>query len=279
MLWGQEWLRERAQPMPTGMSKRTVTSRRRTVTPAARQRTSSRARSSAAAPAPPTRQRKRDFNLDDMVARLRAAVAPFPKAAMFELAERGYDSVFHVLVGCIISIRTRDEVSLPTSLKLFKAAPTPQKVAKLTAKQIDDLIHACSFHEPKAKQIREIARRTVDDFHGVLPCDFEVLTSFHGVGPKCANLALGIACGATSSAGISVDIHVHRVTNRWGLVQTPTPEKTMAALHHVLPKDHWIEINALLVPFGKYICTGTMPKCSTCPVLAYCRQVGVREHR
>ena len=226
-----------------------------------------------------TDRRKRQFDLDDMVTRIRAATKPFPKAAMFELAERGYDSVFHVLVGCIISIRTLDEVSLPTSLKLFEAAPTPAQVAKLSLKQIDDLIHACSFHEPKAKQIKEIARRTVDQFGGVLPCDFNVLTSFHGVGPKCANLALGVACPTAPNVGISVDIHVHRVTNRWGLIATPTPEKTMEALTTALPKKYWIEINALLVPFGKHICTGVMPKCSTCPVLEYCRQVGVTKHR
>ncbi len=212
-----------------------------------------------------------------MFKRLRAATRAFKKAAMFELADRGYDSVFHVLVGCIISIRTFDEVSLPTSLKLFEAAPTPRDIAELSIKQIDELIHACSFHEPKAKQIRAIARGTVENFDGKLPCDFEALTSFHGVGPKCANLALGIACG--KSRGISVDIHVHRVTNRWGLVHAPTPEKTMAALMDVLPEEYWVETNALLVPFGKHVCTGTRPKCSTCPLLSFCRQVGVTNPR
>jgi endonuclease-3 len=96
--------------------------------------------------------------------------------------------------------------------------------------------------------------------------------SFHGVGPKCANLALGIACGLPL---IGVDIHVHRVTNRWGYVQTATPEKTMTALQEKLPRAYWVEINALLVPFGKHVCTGTRPKCSTCPLLEMCRQVGV----
>src|SRR5688500_8393171 len=244
------------------MSKRIVTSKRRTVVPGERDRTRATATAPAPtttsppAPAPLTRRRKRDFDIDNMIASVRAAPKAFPRAAMFEVAERGYDSVFHVLVGCIISIRTLDEVSLPTSLKLFEAAPTPQKIAKLSVKQIDELIHACSFHEPKAKQIREIARRTVEEFGGTLPCDFDALMSFHGIGPKCANLALGVACGTGSSAGISVDIHVHRVTNRWGLVQTPTPQKTMAALHEVLPKKFFVETNALLVPFGKHICTG-----------------------
>jgi endonuclease-3 len=96
------------------------------------------------------------------------------------------------------------------------------------------------------------------------------------VGPKCAHLALGIACGERR---ISVDVHVHRVTNRWGYVREPSPERTMQALESGLPDRWWIEINAPLVPFGKHICTGRLPKCSTCPVLEYCRQVGVTEHR
>jgi endonuclease III len=100
--------------------------------------------------------------------------------------------------------------------------------------------------------------------------------SFKGVGPKCANLALGVAHDVSR---ISVDIHVHRVTNRWGVISTRSAEQTMVALEKVLPKRYWIEINRLLVPFGKHVCTGQRPKCSTCPVLAYCRQVGVTSHR
>jgi endonuclease III len=195
---------------------------------------------------------------------------------MFELADRGHGSLFEQLVGCIISIRTRDEVSLPVALELFRRASTPAGIARLSATQIDALIRASTFHRGKAETIRAIATRTVEEFDGELPCDFDVLTSFKGVGPKCANLALGIACG---HAGIGVDIHVHRVTNRWGVVSTRSPQQTMAALEQVLPKRYWVEINRLLVPFGKHVCTGQRPKCSTCPVLEYCRQVGVTKHR
>ena len=228
-------------------------------------------------PTAPRRRRKRAFDIPEMFARLRVATEPFKKAAMFELAERGYDSVFHVLVGCIISIRTFDEVSLPTTLNLFQHARTPADVARLSVGEIDRLIHACTFHEPKARQIHEVARRTVREFAGALPCDFDVLSGFRGVGPKCANLALGIACG--QSPGISVDIHVHRVVNRWGLVHATTPERTMESLMSALPPRCWVETNALLVPFGKHVCTGKLPKCSTCPLLKYCRQVGVTSHR
>jgi endonuclease-3 len=219
---------------------------------------------------------KRPFDIHAVVRRVRNAVTEHADAAMFDLAERGFKTVFQQLVACIISIRTLDEVSLPVAVKLLERASTPEKMAKLSVSQIDALIRASSFHEAKAAQIREIARRTVDEFGGELPCDFDVLTSFRGVGPKCANLTMGVACGAER---ISVDIHVHRVTNRWGYVATRSPEATMEALEQKLPKKYWIEINRLLVPFGKHICTGHLPKCSTCPVLEYCRQVGVTAHR
>jgi len=220
---------------------------------------------------------KRPFDIDDVMRRVRAAVKGKPKAVLFELAERGYGSAFEILVACVITIRTLEEVSLPTSLRLLEVARTPEAVAKLGPGRIDELIRTCTFHEPKSRTIHAIARRVVDEFGGELPCDFDTLTSFAGVGPKCANLVLGIACDRPG--GIPVDIHVHRVTNRWGYVSASTPEKTMAALGAKLPRRYWVEINKLLVPFGKFVCTGKAPKCSTCPVLEYCRQVGVTEHR
>ncbi|HEV2073498.1 MAG TPA: hypothetical protein VGR29_07630, partial [Thermomicrobiales bacterium] len=173
-------------------------------------------------------------------------------------------------------IRTRDEVTVVASRRLFARARTPDALATMAPNKIDALIPAVTFHERKAVQIHDIAIRVRDDFAGELPCEPEVMQSFSGVGPKCANLALGIAC---NQQRISVDIHVHRVTNRWGYVHTRTPEQTMAALEGVLTERYWIEINERLVPFGKHICTGVRPKCSTCPVLEMCQQVGVTSHR
>jgi endonuclease-3 len=219
---------------------------------------------------------KRPFDIHAVVRRIRKAVADFPDAAMFALREQGYGSVFQQLVACIISIRTTDEVSLPTALALLARAPTPARVLRLGIPAIDRLIRASSFHAAKAKQIHAIARRAEEEFGGALPADAELLQSFAGVGPKCANLALGVAAGVKR---ISVDVHVWRVTNRWGYVSAPTREKAGEALERVLPSQYWIEINRLLVPFGKHVCTGVRPKCSVCPVLAYCRQVGVTEHR
>lgn len=221
--------------------------------------------------------RKRTFDIDRVMLRLRKAVQPFEPAAMFVLADAGFGSVFQVLVACIISIRTFEHVTLEVSRKLFKAASTPKAMARLSIDQIDGLIHACTFHQPKARQIRDIAIRAVEAFGGELPGDLDVLLSFRGVGPKCASLVMGIAAGKPT--GVPVDIHVHRVTNRWGYARAQTPEQTMMQLQSKLPTKYWLDINKVLVPFGKHICTGKTPRCSTCPVLEYCRQVGVTEHR
>jgi endonuclease-3 len=220
--------------------------------------------------------RKRPFNITLMIRRIRESVRPFAKAALFELAEDGFTSPFEQLIACIISIRTRDEVTIPTARQLFAKARTPIEISQLKPQEIDRLIRACTFHERKAQQIHHIALRIIDEYQGELPCDADVLLSFAGVGTKCANLVLGIAC---NQPRIGVDIHVHRVTNRWGYVAARTPEQTTVALEAKLPRRYWVEINSLLVPFGKHICTGALPHCSSCPVLEFCRQVGVKAHR
>jgi endonuclease-3 len=219
---------------------------------------------------------KRRFSIDEALRRVAGAVKPYAKAALFELADEGFSSLFEQLVACLICIRTFDDVTLPTARRLFAVARTLAATSRLTIKEIDGLIIISTFHEAKARHIHEIATRLMAEYRGQLPCDREVLLSFRGVGPKCANLVLGIAC---DQAHISVDVHVHRVTNRWGYVAAATPEITQAALEAVLPRRHWVEINRLLVPFGKHVCTGRLPHCSTCPVLARCLQVGVTEHR
>jgi endonuclease-3 len=219
---------------------------------------------------------KKPFQPDEAFTRIETAIASYPKAALFELAEDGFDSVFEQLVACIISIRTYDETMLPTAKRLLAVARTPQQMSELSPSDIDALISACTFHEPKAKQIHDLARIAVEQHGGELPCSQEVLLSLRGVGPKCANLVLGIAC---NEPFIGVDIHVHRVTNRWKPFHAKTPEQTLKLLEEWLPKDYWIDVNRLLVPFGKHICTGKMPKCSICPVLEMCQQVGVTQHR
>lgn len=231
------------------------------------------------APAPPVP--RPDPEWPERFARLRAKVATLPqkKAAMFLLADEGYDSVFEQLVSAIISVRTTEEVTLPASRRLLDAAKTPAAVAALSEAEIVTLIKPCTFPEPKGRDIRAIAIAARDDHGGVLPCDVEILDAFRGVGPKVANLAIAASAACDVPSGIPVDIHVHRVANRWGVIATTTPEKTQPALEAILPRDRWAEINCLLVPFGKFVCTGVSPNCSTCPLNAMCSKVGVTTHR
>lgn len=219
---------------------------------------------------------KEPFDIDRAFELLRLAVQPFAKAGLFQLRDAGFTTPWEQLVACLLSIRTFDEASVPAAEDLFAAARTPRELAALPVDEIDALIARCTYHRAKAQQISELAHLVETDFGGELPCDFETLVALRGVGPKCANLTLGIAC---HQPRIGVDIHVHRVTNRWGYVAAPTPEKTLIQLEAKLPEEYAVEINERLVPFGKHICTGQRPKCSTCPLLSMCLQVGVEEHR
>lgn len=216
------------------------------------------------------------FDIDLAITKIREAVRPYPPAAMFQLADEGYNTPFQQLIACIISIRTYDEVSIPVAKTLFAQAKTAVAISQLTLEQITHLIQQSTYAERKASQIKTIAQKVIEEFGGELPCDKETFLSFAGVGPKCAHLALGIACGQPY---ISVDVHVHRITNRWGYVQAKTPEKTMAALEKKLPQAYWIEINHLLVPFGKHICQGRVPRCKSCPLFSMCKRVDVRSYR
>lgn len=211
------------------------------------------------------------FDIDTAFDRLRDVMKTYPRAAMFQLAEEGYRSPFEQLISCMISIRTYDEVSLPVSRQLFAVANTPGAMSQLSVAEIEQLISKSTYADRKAGQILAIAQTLVQKYGGELPCDEETLLSFKGVGPKCAHLALGIAC---EQPYISVDVHVHRVVNRWGYVQTKTPEKTTKALEAKLPKAYWIETNQLLMPFGKNICKG-QPQCDRCPLSDICPQIGV----
>ncbi|OIN58987.1 endonuclease III domain-containing protein [Arsenicibacter rosenii] len=219
---------------------------------------------------------KDNIDITSLFARIEEAVRPFPKAAMFDLADRGYNTVFEQLMSCIISIRTLDETTIPVSLRLFERARTPEQLLKLDVETLTRLLFGTTYPDQKAYTMLGIARRVVDEFAGQIPAGYATLTSFKGVGPKCANLTLGVATG---QAAISVDVHVHRVVNRWGFVYTRQPEQTLKILEDRIPRDRWIDVNRLLMPFGKYICTGPLPHCSTCPVFAECERVGVVKYQ
>lgn len=216
------------------------------------------------------------FPIAEALARVREAVQAYPPAALFQLAEEGFRDPFAILVACIVSVRTLDEVTIPVARRLFQRARRPCELAELPIDELARLLQPAAFADRKAHQLSAIAQRLCRQYHDQLPCDETLMRSFPGVGPKCTNLVLGIACGIPR---VAVDVHVHRITNRWGLVRTQTPEQTLVALERVVPQAFWVELNRLLVPFGKHICTGRLPRCSSCPLRAFCPRIGVTRSR
>jgi endonuclease-3 len=187
-----------------------------------------------------------------------------------------YESPFRILISCILSLRTQDSTTAKASHRLFAVADSPQAMVKLRAKKIEKLIYPVGFYKTKARNILEICRRLINEYEGKVPDEIDELLKLKGVGRKTANLVVTLGY---QKPGICVDTHVHRISNRWGYIQTKTPEKTEVALRDKLPKQYWIEYNDLLVSFGQHLCRPISPLCSRCPVGKYCRQIGVTVRR
>ena len=185
-------------------------------------------------------------------------------------------SPFHLLVSCVISLRTKDEVTHNASRRLYKLANTPAELAALDEGAIASAIYTAGFYNTKAGQLRRIATILIDSHGGEVPADEAAMLELPGVGRKTANLVLGLGFDIPA---ICVDTHVHRISNRLGLVETKTPDATEKALQVVLPKDLWIDINDLLVTFGQNRCHPTSPKCTGCPLDDLCPKIGVTRHR
>jgi endonuclease-3 len=174
---------------------------------------------------------------------------------------------FQVLIGTILSQRTRDENTDTASARLFAKYPDAPRLANATAPQIERLIRETGFYHTKAKAIRRTSREILDRFAGVVPRTLEELTTLPGVGPKTANCVLVFGYGIP---GMPVDTHVHRIANRLGVVRTKTPEETEAALRATVPERYWIPVNPVLVQHGQNICRPLRPKCPECPVADLC---------
>lgn len=183
---------------------------------------------------------------------------------------------FRVLIATIISLRTRDEVTLPAAERLISRAGTPEELAALSIEEIESLIYPAGFYHTKAKTIQRVSRIISENYHGSVPSTIEQLTELPGVGRKTANLVLALGFGIPA---ICVDTHVHRVANRMGWVDTKTPEATERSLEKMLPLRYWIPINQWLVAFGRIICTPGRPRCSICPVYEHCVRAGVSRSR
>lgn len=185
-------------------------------------------------------------------------------------------SPFKVLVSCLISLRTKDEVTALASARLFARADTAESMATLNTDEIAKLIYPAGFYHNKAEQIATIARNLVTEYHGIVPDNIDELLKFKGVGRKTANLVITLGFG---KAGICVDTHVHRICNRLGYLITKSPDETEKVLRRQLPKEYWIEINDLLVAFGQNHCHPVSPRCSSCKLSGICDRCGVKVSR
>ena len=183
---------------------------------------------------------------------------------------------FRVLISTILSLRTKDATTAAATPRLFALANSPEKMAKLKPERIEQAIYPVGFYRVKARNIIAVCRELIEKYNSRVPANLDALVALPGVGRKTANLVLTQGFG---KLGICVDTHVHRISNRWGYVQTQNPEQTEMALREKLPTQYWIEINDHLVALGQNICHPTSPKCSICPVSAYCERVGVTRSR
>jgi len=209
-------------------------------------------------------------NISEVLSIVRKTVSKFERPAVSVVAD---GDPFKVLIATILSARTKDEVTIKASRKLFSAADNPYDMIKLGEKKISELIYPVGFYRNKAKNIVQICKELIEKYGGKVPDTMEELLKLKGVGRKTANLVLILGY---DKMGICVDTHVHRITNRWGYVKTKTPEETEMELRKKLPKKHWKEINELLVSFGQHICKPVKPQCNTCPVQKLCPRIGVR---
>jgi len=183
---------------------------------------------------------------------------------------------YRILIGCVISLRTKDEVSYEATERLFRRASGPREMVRLRAVTIAKLIYPAGFYRRKAEQIREISRLLITRHGGRVPGEIDELVQLPGVGRKTANLVVTLGYG---KPGICVDTHVHRISNRLGWVETKTPERTEQALRSLLPRRHWIPINETFVRHGQQVCKPISPLCSTCPVNGDCPRTGVERSR
>ncbi len=213
--------------------------------------------------------------LDILFKNLRKAVLGTTMPSVSQIAEKLRDP-FKVLVSTMISLRTKDEVTLPAAGRLFERAETLEELRGLSEEKIAELIYPAGFYKTKAGNIRKTADILCREYGGTVPDSEEALLALPGVGRKTANLVLNLGFGIDA---ICVDTHVHRISNRLGLVSTKTPEETEQGLMKVLPKKYWIEINELLVKFGQQICTPQSPRCSRCILAEMCPRIGVVRSR
>lgn len=217
----------------------------------------------------------RDEDIHTVVDILREAMPNFPQPLIDGMNEAS-KTPFRILIATILSLRTKDTLTAVVAPRLFALADTPETMLELGEERIATAIYPVGFYNTKARNIVQICRILLEQYDGAVPSDLDALLALPGVGRKTANLVVTMGFDLP---GICVDVHVHRITNRWGYLQTKNPDATELALRAKLPVQYWNEINTLLVTLGQNICHPTSPRCSICPVAAYCERIGVTRSR
>jgi endonuclease-3 len=190
-------------------------------------------------------------------------------------AKRSRDP-FKILISTILSLRTKDETTSSASGRLFKMANNPLDMLAISSRQIEKAIYPVGFYRTKAKIIRDVCKTLIEKYDSRVPDEIDELLKLKGVGRKTANLVVTLGYG---KPGVCVDTHVHRISNRWGFIETNTPFETEMVLRGKLPRKYWIDYNSLVVAFGQTVCRPISPKCTECPVERYCEKVGVMRNR
>lgn len=215
--------------------------------------------------------------IDPIFSKLREIYDSFDfKPLGCEYARQGA-SPYKILISTVLSLRTKDPVTFEATERLWRKATTPAEMLRLSSEEIAELIYPVGFYKRKSEQILKISQILLDQYESKVPADKKALLKLPGVGPKTANLVLGFSFKIPA---ICVDTHVHRICNRWGWVDTETPEETEKALEQVIPKEYWIETNDLLVAYGQNICSPVSPWCkSKCVISDWCPKLGVQRQR
>jgi len=214
-------------------------------------------------------------NIDKAVSKVKKSVAGMQAPVLERFSDEIKDP-YWVLIPCLLSLRAKDETTAVVARSLYERAPTMQAILSLKQEQLEKIIYKSGFYRAKARAILGTTKMIVEKFNGKVPDTIDRLLELPGVGRKTANLVVTVAFG---KPGICVDTHVHKIWNRWGYVNTNSPDKTEMRLRQILPRKYWIKINYWLVLFGQSICLSVSPFCSRCPLNRICPKKGVKRFR
>ena len=217
-----------------------------------------------------------DNDIHEVIDILQEAIKQWPETTLAQVADQTRSAPFRILIGTVLSLRTKDETTAEACKRLFFLADAPETMVSLSEETIDNAIYPVGFHTTKAKNILAICRILIDEYNSRVPDEIDTLVTLPGVGRKTANLVVTLGY---DKPGICVDTHVHRISNRWGYVNTKNPEKTESALREKLPQKYWIGYNDLLVIYGQNLCKPISPFCSRCRLASYCDRVEVEKYR